>query len=47
MNGLFDWAKSQVMEDCLINKKHFSILDIDGHLSQSVYSEYEVFLMID
>ena len=47
MHGLFDWAKSQVMEDYFVNKKSFEIADEDGKISRNVYTEYEVYLMIE
>ena len=45
MHGLFDWAKSQVMEDFHLKKKTFEKLDKDGN--HTVYSEDQVYKMID
>ena len=45
MHGLFDWAKSQVMEDFHLKKKAFEKLDKDGN--HMVYSESQVYEMIE
>ena len=47
MNGLFDWAKSQVMEDVHENRKMFELLDDEGKQIEQIYNETQVFQTIE